>query len=122
MSEHNLDAVLSPSYAFGSSAPAAAGYPVMSVPVGVSPEGIPAGVWLYAGFLQEPQLLHVGYAIEQLLTPREQPEFLGAVPADPPDAGLCDVSTSASTATRVQKARGHGPMHLATGRSVGRPH
>jgi len=122
MAQHGLDAVLSPSYAFGSSAPAAAGYPVMSVPVGVSPEGIPAGVWLYAGFLQEPELLHVGYAIEQLLSPREQPEFLGAVPADPPDAGLCDLSTQESKAARVKKARRHGPMHPATGRSVRRPH
>ncbi|HET9417030.1 MAG TPA: amidase family protein [Candidatus Limnocylindria bacterium] len=122
MAEHNLDAVLSPSYAFGSSAPACAGYPVMSVPVGVSPEGIPAGVWLYAGFLQEPELLRVGYAIEQLMSPREQPEFLGAVPADPPDAGLCDISTTAARAARAKKARRHGPMHPATGRAVGRPH
>ena len=122
MAEHDLDAVLSPSYAFGSSAPAAAGYPVMSVPVGVSPEGIPAGVWLYAGFLQEPQLLHVGYAIEQLLSPREQPEFLGAVPADPPDAGLCDVDAPGARRERAAKARGRGPMHLATGRAVGRRH
>lgn len=120
MAEHNLDAVLSPSYAFGSSAPAAAGYPVMSVPVGVSPEGIPAGVWLYAGFLQEPQLLRVGYGIEQLLSPREQPEFLGAVPADPPDAGLCDVTTAAATQERGRRARARGPMHPATGRAVGR--
>jgi amidase len=118
MAEHNLDAVLSPSYAFGSSAPAAAGYPVMSVPVGVSPEGIPAGVWLYAGFLQEPQLLRVGYAIEQLMSPREQPEFLGAVPADPPDAGLCDVTTSAARSGRAKRAKQHGPMHPATGRRI----
>jgi amidase len=120
MAEHDLDAVLSPSYAFGSSAPAAAGYPVMSVPVGVSPEGIPAGVWLYAGFLQEPQLLHVGYAIEQLLSPREQPEFLGAVPADPPDAGLCDLATSSARAARARAARRRGPMHPATGRRIKR--
>lgn len=121
MAEHNLDAVLSPSYAFGSSAPAAAGYPVISVPVGVSPEGIPAGVWLYAGFLQEPQLLHVSYAIEQLLNPREQPEFLGTVPADPPDAGICPVPTAAARTDRARKARKAGPMHPATGRR-GRPH
>jgi amidase len=116
MAEHDLDAVLSPSYAFGSSAPAVAGYPVMSVPVGVSPEGIPAGVWLYAGFLQEPQLLHVGYAIEQLMSPREQPAFLGAVPADPPNAGLCPVPTAAARAKRAKAARKAGPMHPATGR------
>ena len=45
-----------------------------------------------------------GYAIEQLLSPREQPEFLGAVPADPPDAGLCDVSTSSARAARARAA------------------
>ena len=120
IAENDLDAVLSPSYAFGSSAPAAAGYPVMSVPVGVSPEGIPAGAWLYAGFLQEPQLLHVAYAMEQLLAPREQPEFLGAVPADPPNAGLCPVPTAEASVERARKARGRGPMHPATGRR-GRP-
>jgi amidase len=122
MAEHDLDAVLSPSYAFGSSAPAAAGYPVMSVPVGVSPEGIPAGAWLYAGFLQEPQLLHVAYAMEQLLSPREQPEFLGAVPADPPDAGLCDVADARAARDRAAKARGRGAVHPATGRTIGRRH
>ncbi|MCA1568934.1 MAG: amidase [Chloroflexi bacterium] len=121
MAEHNLDAVLSPSYAFGSSAPAAAGYPVISVPVGVSPEGIPAGAWLYAGFLQEPQLLRVAYGIEQLLSPREQPEFLGMVPADPPDAGICPVPTAAARKSRARKARKAGPMHPATGRR-GRRH
>jgi amidase len=92
MADHDLDAVLSPSYASGSSAPAAAGYPIISVPLSVAPNGIPAGAWLYAGFLQEPQLLRIAYGIEQLLKPREQPSFLGAVPADPPDAGLCTVS------------------------------
>ena len=120
MADHDLDAVLSPSYAFGSSAPAAAGYPVMSVPVGVSPEGIPAGAWLYAGFLQEPQLLRVAYGIEQLLNPREQPEFLGAVPADPPDAGICAVPTATAREKRAQAARRQGPMHPATGRRGGR--
>lgn len=127
MAEHNLDAVLSPSYAFGSSAPAAAGYPIISVPVGVSPEGIPAGVWLYAGFLQEPQLLRVAYGIEQLLSPREQPEFLGMVPADPPDAGICPVPTAAARGNRARTAGQAGSMHPATGRRPrrgqrGRPH
>ena len=120
MAENNLDAVLSPSYAFGSSAPAAAGYPVISVPVGVSPEGMPAGAWLYAGFLQEPQLLRVAYGIEQLLNPREQPEFLGAVPADPPDAGICELPTAAARGERARGARRAGPMHPATGRRLPR--
>jgi amidase len=114
-----VDVVLTPTYAFGSSAPAAAGYPILSVPVGVAPDGTPAGAWLYAGFLQEPQLLRAAYGIEQLLNPREQPEFLGAVPGDPPNAGLCPVATGKAASERVQAARRHGPMHPATGRRIG---
>jgi amidase len=104
MRQHDLDAVLSPSYAFGSSAPACAGYPVMSVPVGITASGYPAGVWLYAGFLQEPQLLRVAAGIEALFG-REQPKFLGAVPADPPDAGICGVATTGAAELRVAEAR-----------------
>lgn len=92
MAEHDLDAVLSPSYAFGSSAPAVAGYPIISVPVGFAEDGKPAGVWLYAGSMQEPQLIRIGHAIETLLDPRaQQPQFLGAVPPEPPDAGICSI-------------------------------
>jgi amidase len=104
MRQHDLDAVLSPSYAFGSSAPAAAGYPVMAVPVGITEPGYPAGVWLYAGFLQEPQLIKVAAGIEALFG-REQPRFLGAIPADPPDAGICDMGTAAAQDARVAEAR-----------------
>lgn len=118
MAEHNLDAVLSPSYAFGSSAPACAGYPIISVPVGVSPNGIPAGAWLYAGFLQEPQLLRLAYAVEQLLQPRSQPQFLGAVPADPPDAGLCPSSARTAVPVVAGTAQAGGPIHLASGRRI----
>lgn len=118
MAEHNLDAVLSPSYAFGSSAPACAGYPILSVPVSVAPNGMPAGVWLYAGFLQEPQLLRIGYAIEQLLQPRSQPQYLGAVPADPPDAGLCPATAATSVPVLAASARAGGPIHVATGRRI----
>ncbi len=60
------------------------------MPVGLAANGLPAGVWLYAGFLQEPKLLAISYAIEQLLQPRSLPEFRGSVPPEPPDAGICD--------------------------------
>lgn len=90
MREHDLDVVLSPSYAFGSSAPAVAGYPVISVPVGFAADGKPAGVWMYAGFMQDATLIRIGYAIEQLLQPRAQgPRFLGEPPPEPPNAGIC---------------------------------
>jgi amidase len=87
--DHDLDAILSPSYAFGTSGPAVAGYPIISVPVGISSEGRPAGVWLSAGFLSEPKLIALGHAIEQLLQPRTLPEFLGRIPPKPPNAGIC---------------------------------
>lgn len=76
----------------------------MSVPVGITEPGYPAGVWLYAGFLQEPQLIKVAAGIEALFG-REQPRFLGAVPADPPDAGICDMGTAAAQDARVAEAR-----------------
>jgi amidase len=90
MAEHDLDAVLSPSYAFGSSAPAVAGYPSISVPVGIATTGWPAGIWMYARFLEEPKLLAYSFDLEQELQVRVQPGFQGEVPAPPPPLGLCD--------------------------------
>jgi amidase len=89
LADNDLDAILSPSYAFGTSGPAVAGYPLMSVPVGISVQGRPAGVWLSGGFLSEPTLIALAYAIEQLLQARTPPEFAGNKPLDPPDAGIC---------------------------------
>jgi amidase len=89
LADHDLDAILSPSYAFGTSGPAVAGYPLISVPVGISSEGRPAGVWLSGGFLSEPKLIALAYAIEQLLDARKRPRFRGTVPPEPPDAGIC---------------------------------
>ena len=116
MAENDLDAVLSPSYAFGSSAPAAAGYPIISVPVGLTADGKPAGAWLYAGFLQEPKLISIAYAMEQLLQPRSPAQFVGTKPSDPPDAGLC------STPQAAARGRAHSEraMHPATGRRIRR--
>ena len=118
MAEHTSTRSLSPSYAFGSSAPAAAGYPIISVPVGLAADGKPAGAWLYAGFLQEPKLIAIAYAMEQLLQPRSPAQFAGSKPPDPPDAGLCLVPQAT--------ARGRGrddsvrAMHPATGRRIRR--
>jgi len=114
MAENDLDAVLLPSYTFGSSAPAVAGYPIISVPVGLAADGKPVGAWIYAGFLQEPKLISIAYAMEQLLQARSQPQFAGSVPADPPDAGLCQVPQPA--ADRRGRGRPEMAMHLGTGR------
>jgi amidase len=99
LADHHLDAILSPSYAFGTSGPAVAGYPLISVPVGISSEGRPAGVWLSGGFLSEPTLIALAYAIEQLLDARKLPRFRGDVPPEPPDAGICSTLPGASDAT-----------------------
>lgn len=112
MAEHDLDAVVSPSYAFGSSAPAVSGFPSISVPVGISSPGWPAGIWMYAGFLEEPKLLAYSYDLEQELLPRIQPTFLGQVPEPPPPLGICD-GASLANLTRSER-----PIHLGTGRPV----
>ena len=107
LQQHNLDAILSPSFSFGTSGPAVAGYPLMSVPVGISAEGRPAGVWLSGGFLSEPTLISLAYAIEQLIDARVPPEFEGTAPPPPPNAGICAALDAAdgSTAGLANEAR-----------------
>jgi amidase len=87
----DLDAIVAPSYSAGSAPAAAAGYPSISVPVGVRPDGTPVGIWIYSGFLQEPKLLAFAYDLEQELKARRPPSYMGSVPAPPPDAGICPV-------------------------------
>jgi amidase len=84
-----VDAIVAPSYSFASTPAAVAGYPNIAIPVGLTPEGKPAGMWMYAGFLQEPKLLAFAYALEQVLNPRTAPQFLGALQPFPPDPGIC---------------------------------
>ena len=91
MADLELDAIVAPIYSFGSSAPAAAGYPIISVPTGVTEDGRPGGVWMYAGFLQEGKLLALSYDLEQEIGGRPQPNYLGSLPPLPPGAGLCTV-------------------------------
>ncbi len=93
MADLELDAIVAPIYSFGSSAPAAAGYPIISVPTGVTEDGRPGGVWMYAGFLDEGKLLALAYDLEQEIGGRPQPHYLGSVPSLPPDAGICAVPT-----------------------------
>ena len=113
----NVDAIIAPSYSFASAPAAVAGYPNISIPVGLTPQGKPAGLWMYAGFLQEPQLLAMAYDLEQEIQPRRQPGFRGAVPDEPPDAGLC--STAPSTKASVARGQFRMPYHLGTGKPFG---
>jgi len=96
LQQDHLDAIVTPSYGFGSVPPAAAGYPSISVPVGLTPTGSPIGIWMCAGFLQEPTLLKFAYDLEQELQARQAPRFLGSVPPPPSDAGICQAPRPAA--------------------------
>jgi hypothetical protein len=62
-----LYAIVAPTYSFASSLPAVAGYPNLSIPVGLTPEGKPPGLWMYSGFLREPILLALAYDLQQAI-------------------------------------------------------
>ena len=115
----NLDAIVAPTYSFASSPAAVAGYPDLSIPVGLTPEGKPAGLWMYSGALSEGTLIGLAYDLEQEISPRSQPEFLGAVPPEPPDAGIC---SGLGSATRPQLVNGRARIarHLGTGKAFNR--
>jgi amidase len=110
-----LDAIVAPTYSFASSPAAVAGYPNISIPVGLTPEGKPAGLWMYSGFLQEPKLLGFAYDLEQDVDPRRAPQYLGAVPSEPPDAGIC---AALPPKPHAFTGKAHLPHHLGTGKSL----
>src|SRR6267143_835425 len=83
-----VDAIVAP-HLTNSTGPAVAGYPNLSIPVGIRDSGRPAGMLMYSTFLHEPQLIGFGYALEQELNVRRQPQFLGSV-IPVPNAGLCE--------------------------------
>ncbi len=119
LKKDNLDAIVAPTYSFASSLPAVAGYPDLSIPVGLTPQGKPAGLWMYSGFLKEPTLLAFAYDLEQAIKPRTQPGLLGSVPPEPSDAGICAALTSAVPTTQPQLVNGKAQIsrHLGTGKA-----
>ena len=102
----NLDAIVAP-HLTNSTGPAVAGYPNLSLPVGIRDSGRPAGMLMYSTFLHEPQLIGFGYDLEQELNVRRQPQFLRAV-IPVPNAGLCDQQRQPQVFT--------GKAHLPHGR------
>jgi amidase len=82
-----IDAIVAP-HLTNSTGPAVAGYPNLSLPVGIRDSGRPAGMLMYSTFLHEPQLIGFGYALEQALNARQQPQFLGSV-IPIPNGGFC---------------------------------
>ena len=89
LAEHRLDALLAPTggpawvidpvvgdrFTTGSStAPAQAGYPIVTVPAGYS-HGLPVGVSFIGTAWSEPTLIRLAYAFEQCTRVRRRPEF-----------------------------------------------
>jgi amidase len=116
LKKDNLDAIVAPTYSFASSLPAVAGYPNLSISVGLTPQGKPAGLWMYGGFLKEPTLLAFAYDLEQAIRPRTQPGLLGSVPPEPPDAGIC-----ATLVTRVAPTLANGRAQVSRHFGTGKP-
>src|SRR5438876_3160138 len=103
----NLDAIVAP-HLTNSTGPAVAGYPNLSIPVGIRDDGRPAGMLMYSTFLHEPQLIGFGYDLEQELNVRRQPQFLHSV-IPVPNADLC-------TGEARQPQMFTGKAHLPHGR------
>jgi amidase len=87
LAAQDLDAIVAP-HLTNSTGPAVAGYPNLSLPVGIRDSGRPAGMLMYSTFLEEPALVGFGYALEQALNVRQQPQFLGSI-IPIPNADLC---------------------------------
>jgi len=103
----DLDAIVAP-HLTNSTGPAVAGYPNLSLPVGIRDNGRPAGMLMYSTFLHEPELIGFGYDLEQELNVRMQPQFLGSV-IPVPNADLC-------TDQPMQSQVFTGKAHLPHGR------
>ena len=82
-----VDAIVAP-HLTNSTGPAVSGYPNLSLPVGIRNNGRPAGMLMYSTFLHEPQLIGFGFALEQALNARQQPQFLGSI-VPIPNGGFC---------------------------------
>ncbi len=102
----DLDAIVAP-HLTNSTGPAVAGYPNLSLPVGIRDSGKPAGMLMYSTFLREPQLIGFAYDLEQELNARSQPQFLGSI-IPVPNAGLCEQQRPPQVFT--------GKAHLPRGR------
>jgi amidase len=91
LNEHNLDVLIAPTASpagtidqvngdrrlGGSATPAAlAGYPLISMPCGYTPFGLPVGLTLMGRAWSEPTLIRIAYALEQTLLPRRPPTYL----------------------------------------------
>jgi amidase len=94
MDKHDLDVLVAPTSSpaatidqvngdrrlGGCSTPAAlAGYPLLSMPCGYTPFGLPVSLTLMGRAWSEPTLIRIGYALERALPTRRPPTYLPAL-------------------------------------------
>lgn len=70
--ENGIDVLIAPG---GSQVYAAAGHPALTIPVGFEKSGEPRGTTMIGRYLGEPDLLAVGYVLEQSLRARKPPDL-----------------------------------------------
>jgi amidase len=100
-----LDALIAPTWSWLFSFAAVAGYPSVSLPAGYLEDGSPMGFCFVGTAWQERKLLGFSYDLEQELKARIPPKYLGAVPPEPPDAGVCaSLAAPLAARTAVQAA------------------
>ena len=114
LARDDLDAIVAPSFSFGSSPAAVAGYPDISIPVGINSEGVPTGIWMYGGRQSTARLIRLAFDLESEIRARKLPRFVGTIPPEPPNAGLCG-RAAASSANRQAAGRGAQPAGEAAG-------
>ncbi|MFN8464477.1 MAG: amidase family protein [Caldilineaceae bacterium] len=73
LATNNVDVLVS-GMTYASSA-GAAGVPALTIPAGLDPSGRPQGVILSGDYLSDPKLLALGYALEQQLQGRVEPDL-----------------------------------------------
>jgi amidase len=103
-----VDAIVAP-HLTNSTGPAVSGYPNLSLPVGIRDTGRPAGMLMYSTFLHEPQLIGFGYALEQALNVRQQPQFLGSI-IPIPNGGFCTGQPSQPRQLSMFTGRSHAAL------------
>jgi len=104
LAAQDLDAIVAP-HLTNSTGPAVAGYPNLSLPVGIRSNGRPAAMLIYSTFLKEPDLLAIGYDLEQEINVRRQPQFLNSIVPVP----LADLCEGLPKKPHVFKGKAHLP-------------